>query len=133
MRKINFKILSVLLILLLTLTNVLLLFSYVIGNSKTYAAMENLEMQTNQTNHDNVLFEAYFLDDQNKAIHSGELDMNSAKELYIQIEVKENGYLKNAQVQLESVKGETNFIFSDSESNMIQELTDKNIKAKIII
>ena len=132
MRKITFKILSVLLILLLTLTNVILLFSYVIGNSKTYAAMENLEMQTNQTNHDNVLFEAYFLDEQNKAIHSGELDMNSAKELYIQIEVKENGYLKNAQVQLESVKGETNFIFSDSENNMIQELADKNIKLKQI-
>ena len=130
MRKLTFKILSVLLILLLTLTNMVFIISYMLGSAKTYAAMENLETQTNETNHKNVSFKAYFLDEPNKEVHSGELDINSSKDLYFQMEVKENGYLKNAQVQLESVKGETNFIFSDSENNMIQELVDKNIKFK---
>ena len=106
--------------------------SYMLGSVKTYAAMENLETQTNETNHQNVSFKAYFLEEPNKEVHSGELDINSAKDLYFQMEVREKGYLKNAQVQLESIKGETNFIFSDSESNMIQELTDKNIKFKQI-
>ena len=133
MRKLTFKILSVLLILLLTLTNMVFIVSYMLGSVKTYAAMENLETQTNETNHQNVSFKAYFLEEPNKEVHSGELDINSAKDLYFQMEVKEKGYLKNAQVQLESIKGETNFIFSDSESNMIQELTDKNIKFKQII
>lgn len=132
MRKLTFKILSVLLILLLTLTNMVFIVSYMLGSVKTYAAMENLETQTNETNHQNVSFKAYFLEEPNKEVHSGELDINSAKDLYFQMEVKEKGYLKNAQVQLESIKGETNFIFSDSESNMIQELTDKNIKFKQI-
>ena len=130
MRKLTFKILSVLLILLLTLTNMVFIVSYMLGSVKTYAAMENLETQTNETNHQNVSFKAYFLEEPNKEVHSGELDINSSKDLYFQIEVKEKGYLKNAQVQLESIKGETNFIFSDSENNMIQELTDKNIKFK---
>ena len=130
MRKLTFKILSVLLILLLTLTNMVFIVSYMLGSVKTYAAMENLETQTNETNHQNVSFKAYFLEEPNKEVHSGELDINSAKDLYFQMEVKEKGYLKNAQVQLESIKGETNFIFSDSENNMIQELTDKNIKFK---
>ena len=132
MRKLTFKILSVLLILLLTLTNMVFIVSYMLGSVKTYAAMENLEMQTDGTNNKNVSFKAYFLEEPNKEVHSGELDINSAKDLYFQMEVKEKGYLKNAQVQLESIKGETNFIFSDSESNMIQELTDKNIKFKQI-
>ena len=63
--------------------------SYMLGSVKTYAAMENLETQTNETNHQNVSFKAYFLEEPNKEVHSGELDINSAKDLYFQMEVKE--------------------------------------------
>ena len=69
MRKLTFKILSVLLILLLTLTNVVLLFAYFSGNNKTYAMVENLEKQSRKTNFPSVEFDAYFLN--NKEIAHG--------------------------------------------------------------
>ena len=136
MRKLTFKILSVLLILLLTLTNLVLLFSYFSGNNKTYAMVENLEKQSRKTNFPSVEFDAYFLN--NKEItHGSKVNISQEdNKLYFDIHVKDGGYLKDIEIALESDAEENPIPWKisdrNSENEIITKLTDNKINVNQI-
>ena len=96
-RKLWTKLLATMLVMTLTLTNFMLLGMYM---GKSYGASDNLERQQIGTNNENVTFDAYFMDDKGKPIHTVKENMDREDlKLYVAIGVKK-GYLKNASIQV---------------------------------
>ena len=97
----------ILLIMTLTLTNFILAGSSLIS----YAA------STIETNNRNVEFDAYFVNGNNQAISS--IDMSNQEDiyLYMQINVKQEGYF-NGKVTIE----DSNFSLKDTDSNYINKI-----------
>ena len=91
--KILKKILASVLIIALTAGNLVL-----IGNTAVSYAVANLENQNEETAHENVKFGAYF-ESEGKKIHSLICDAKSVERLYIHLNVKQAGFLKNGKIQ----------------------------------
>lgn len=129
--RVRVKIIATLLALILTFTNFTLLGSY-IGRA-SYATDSELSVQNDATNSNNVKFETYF-DANNKSLKEKTANINSEDTmLYISVNVRNEGYLKNAKVELVN----TNFAIKGNESvkefslNTIE--TDKGITVEIPI
>ena len=102
--KILKKILASVLIIALTAGNLVL-----IGNTAVSYAVANLENQNESTAHENVKFGAYF-ESEGKKIHSLICDAKSVERLYIHLNVKQAGFLKNGKIEIQEanyeIKGE---------------------------
>ena len=67
------------------------------GISISYASNSNLENQSIATNNENVEFDAYFLSKNNK-VHTLTQNIAEKTTLYIDVQVKKTGYLKEANI-----------------------------------
>ena len=125
MYKILNKVLTIGLILTLALVNVMLIGIY---GQESYATITDLEGQGVETNNSNVEFDSYFLND-NQKIHMASMKTNSTdSKLYLNVKVKNTGYLKNAQIEF----ADSNFKISDIvKNNYIQELDLENNKINL--
>lgn len=96
MNKLLNKIIATLLTFILSCANLITIGSYGI----TYALSDSeLSMQKNITNHDNVEFNAYFEDE----LHIKTAKTSDLTTLFINIKVKNVGYLQNAQIMFQNV------------------------------
>ena len=105
------KILKISMIILLIMTLTLTNFIFVGSSLISYAA------STIETNNRNVEFDAYFVNGNNQAISS--IDMSNQEDiyLYMQINVKQEGYF-NGKVTIE----DSNFSLKDTDSNYINKI-----------
>ena len=94
------KVIAVMLVITLTFANFILL-GVVAGKGAISYAADNLEAQNNSTQHSNVKFDAYFMNEGAKT-HTLMLDANKTEKLYFALNVRNNGYLKNASIELNS-------------------------------
>ena len=106
MQRIKSRMVAIMLIITLTFT-----YISIVGMlfNEVYAEVSDLESQSTKTDIANVEFNAYF---SNNA-HTGEADINSTNMLYLNLNVKNSGYLKSAKISFENA----NFIIADVETN----------------
>ena len=129
------KLLACVLVVLLTCADFLFCGNYFIS----YAADKNndkLDKQTEATIHKNVKFDAYFENDTNKT-HYNVADVNDANvAINLDINVQEEGYLKNASISLknENEENDKNYKISkvQDDSEMVQENSDNKISLRQI-
>lgn len=88
------KIVATMLVIALTVGNLIL-----IGSNMVAFAGENLEAQTEKTQHENVEFGAYFKSEEQK-VHSLICDAKEKEKLYIHLNVKQAGYLKSGKIEI---------------------------------
>lgn len=93
----------------------------VLVTSEVLAAYEELEKQNIVTNNKNVEFNVYFKEGENIK-HQRYQDLNSKTELYLNINFKDSGYLKNGKIVLsnnnfEIIKEEVNDVRINSIEN----------------
>ena len=129
MSKILSKIIATCLTIIMLLTNILIIGVYFAGK---VVAIEDgsLEAQSSTTNHQNVEFDAYFKEGETEK-HTGvfEVGDNNAI-LYLKLNVKKEGYLKNAKVTLENANYEINTNIGASQ--IVQEISENQILYKQI-
>lgn len=94
------KIIATILVIALTAGNLIL-----IGNNMVTYAGENLEAQTEKTQHENVEFGAYFKSEEQK-VHSLICDTGIEEKIYIHLNVKQAGYLKSGKIEIEGANYE---------------------------
>lgn len=94
------KVIAVMLVITLTFANFILL-GVVAGKGAISYAADNLEAQDNSTQHANVKFDAYFVKDGAKS-RTLMLEATETSKLYFALNVRNNGYLKNASIELNS-------------------------------
>lgn len=101
------KAIALILVMILTSANLVLLGGY----TRVYALSdEKLIKQDSSTNHKNVEFNAYF----EGGVHNKTFDINSeSAKLYLNVKVKENGYLENGTIEFQNV----NFKIKDGVKN----------------
>ena len=126
------KLLACVLVLLLTCADFLFCGNYFIS----YAADKNnekLDKQTEATIHKNVKFDAYFENDTSKT-HYNVADVNDANvAINLDINVQEEGYLKNASISLKNENEENDKISKvQDDSEMVQENSDNKISLRQI-
>lgn len=119
------KVIAVMLVITLTFANFILL-GVVAGKGAISYAADNLEAQTNSTQHSNVKFDAYFIKDGSKA-HTLMLDASETSKLYFALNVRNNGYLKNASIEL------NNNNYSIAAQLQASEIMEKIEENKIIL
>ena len=108
------KIIASLLITIIVMTNLTIIGK---GAGISYADNSNLEKQSIVTNNENVEFDAYFISKENKT-HTLTQEITKQDTLYLNIKVKNTGYLKNA-----SVEANSNFkIGEDVQQEQIQKI-----------
>lgn len=98
MYSIKNKIIAILLITVIAVGNFALIGN---GISISYASNSNLENQSIATNNENVEFDAYFMSQNNK-MHTLAQDIVSKTTLYLDVEVKKTGYLKDVSVEIDA-------------------------------
>ncbi|MFR0822425.1 MAG: SdrD B-like domain-containing protein [Clostridia bacterium] len=107
MYKIGTKIVATILVMIMTLAN--------IASVGVYAVEANLEKQSTQTNHTNVYFDAYFVENE-KQVHEAVKKIGEVFNLYAKVSVAEAGYLKNAKIQIKDAQAEeANFVIGNME------------------
>ena len=116
------KIIAIMLIITLTFANVILL-GVVVGKGAVSYAAENLEGQDNNTQHQNVKFDAYFMKEGVKT-HSLTIDSQESTKLYFALNIKEKGYLKNGSIEL---KNPNYYITEKLEASEIMQKIENNI------
>ena len=129
------KLLACVLVVLLTCADFLFCGNYFIS----YAADKNnekLDKQTEATIHKNVKFDAYFENDTSKT-HYNVADVNDANvAINLDINVQEEGYLKNASISLKNENEENDINYKISkvqdDSEMVQENSDNKISLRQI-
>lgn len=83
----------------------------------------SLENQTSTTNHANVEFDAYFMEE-NKKVHSSTKKIEEENYLYTSIKVKEAGYFKNVVVEMPNA----NFTISkELQNNQVAKIEENKI------
>ncbi len=129
MSKILSKIIATCLVIMMLLTNVLIIGVYFAG--KVIAIEDgSLEMQDSTTNHQNVEFDAYFKEGETEK-HTSVFEVGDSNAiLYLKLNVKKEGYLKNAKVTLENANYEINTDIG--ESQIVQEISENQILYKQI-
>ena len=114
------KIIASLLITIIVMTNLTIIGK---GAGISYADNSNLEKQSIVTNNENVEFDAYFISKENKT-HTLTQEITKQDTLYLNIKVKNTGYLKNA-----SVEANSNFkIGEDVQQEQIQKIENNKIQ-----
>ncbi len=114
------KIIASLLITIIVMTNLTIIGK---GAGISYADNSNLEKQSIVTNNENVEFDAYFISKENKT-HTLTQEITKQDTLYLDIKVKNTGYLKNA-----SVEANSNFkIGEDVQQEQIQKIENNKIQ-----
>ena len=116
------KIIAIMLIITLTFANVILL-GVVVGRGAVSYAAENLEGQNNNTQHQNVKFDAYFMNEGVKT-HSLTIDSQESTKLYFALNIKEKGYFKNGSIEL---KNPNYYITEKLEASEIMQKIENNI------
>ena len=120
MYKMREKIVAAMLASIMLLANIATIGIY----GSVYAADEDLENQSTQTNHANVEFDTYFLNGEQQT-HELVANMAQSNNIYAKVTVKEAGYLKNAKITFQNAEeGEANF--------SIGELTEENSSVQTI-
>ncbi len=109
------KIISIIMLVILLSGNLLNVGSQVIALSST------LPVQNSKTNSSNVEFNSYL----EGGDHEKTLDTSTGGNLYIKVNVKESGYLRNGIVELENQNFEVDS--SQIESNYIQKIENEKI------
>lgn len=118
--KIKQKILAVFMTTILLGTNLLTLGNQVI------AASTELDGQNSKTNHANVEFNSYLEGNGHERVY----DVDQEAKIYINLQVKENGYLKNGIVEFSNSNYQIN---SDQiNSEYIQKIEENKIYLKQI-
>ena len=107
------KIIAGLLILMLSM-----LYFNIIGE----VIATSIESQTSKTSQTNVEFDAYF-DAENQKTHSAKKNIGEENYLNLELNVKEEGYLKNIVVELE----EANFNILETENEQIAKIEDNKV------
>ena len=93
------------------------------GISISYASNSNLESQSIATNNENVEFDAYFLSKNNK-VHKLTQNIAEKATLYIDVQVKKTGYLKEANIEINA-----NFKVDEStKQEQIQKIENNKIE-----
>ena len=112
MNKILNKLIAILIIMLLMSSNMFILINESIASEGVYSS------QNSKTNNSNVEFNAYF----DKGVHELSLDMeNKETKMYLDINVKNVGYLKNVLITFEGI----NFTMNPDEKNEYIQKVDK--------
>ncbi len=104
------RILKILLTIFLILT--LTMTDFIFLGFEVFAAYEELESQNVVTNVNNVEFDAYFMNE-NQKVHSKENDLDNKETLILNVKVKDKGYLNDAKIKIEN----TNFTILKDEVN----------------
>lgn len=121
-------ILAILLIITMTLANVLFLGKNLIS----YAFETDLESQNENTQSNNVKFDAYFNDNGGKNVHSAIFDAASNNAIInLHLAVKDAGYLKEAYIDFRDEQNsiDTNYdIISDLENTTLIQNVNKELK-----
>ena len=106
------KLIAILIIMLLMSSNMFILINESIASEGVYSS------QNSKTNNSNVEFNAYF----DKGVHELSLDMeNKETKMYLDINVKNVGYLKNVLITFEGI----NFTMNPDEKNEYIQKVDK--------
>ncbi len=118
MNKLLKKIIATLLTITLGSANLLVIGSY----GTTYALSDSeLSEQTSETNNTNIEFNAYFENN----IHIETAKISEATKLFINVKVKNAGYLENAQIMLQNANYK---ISQDINNKNIQSVDKENNK-----
>ena len=123
-QKIIMKVISTILVMILTMVNFITLGVYM---NVSYALQESLENQTTISKDGNIEFDTYFIEKNGAKIHEIEEELNN-KERKINIEVGiKKGYLKNAKIQINGEQGEANFRINNNnnELNSVETIDEK--------
>ncbi len=122
------RILAILLIITMTLVNILFLGKNLIA----YAFETDLESQNENTQSNNVKFDAYFNDNGGKNVHSAIFDATSNNSIInLHLAVKDAGYLKEAYIDFrdEQNSTDTNYdIISDLDDTTLIQNVNKELK-----
>lgn len=113
MDKKRMKVIASILVLMLTMTHFNILGTVIAAS---------LENQTQQTNHANVEFDAYFMEG-SKKVHATQNTIGEQNYLYTYFKVKEAGYLKNIIVQAV----EPNFTIGETENSQIAKIEENKL------
>ena len=122
------KITGIILIITLTFTNFILL-GVVTGKGIVSYAVDNLERQNSNTQHENVKFDAYFLKDGNKT-HYLTLNTQQTSKLYFALNIMNNGYFKEGSIELRNANYKIVGILETSE--IMQKIEENKITLKQI-
>lgn len=116
------KLIAVILILMLSLSNFLVLVSYAaeISSENTF----DLFSQNSETNNKNIEFNSYLKVD-NNATYSAKLNLADANKIYINLKLSNSGYLKTGTINFEEES--FNFIKQEENVSTIQNI-DYNTK-----
>lgn len=120
-------ILAILLIITMTLANILFLGKNLIS----YAFETDLEAQNENTQSNNVKFDAYFNDNGGKNVHSAIFDATNNGIINLHLTVKDAGYLKEAYIDFrdEQNSNNTNYeIVSDLGETTLVQNVNKELK-----
>ena len=90
------KIIAILLVTIIAVGNFAVVGK---GMPISYASSSKLENQSIATNNENVEFDAYFLSQENK-VHMLTQNIAEKTTLYIDVQVKKTGYLKDATIEI---------------------------------
>lgn len=126
------KIIAIIIVFLMTFSNIAF-----IGNQLfTYAAdINKLDKQDNKTKNENIEFDAFFKVEQINT-HQATLDsINNDNNLYISLNVKESGYLKDAKIHFTDEQGSSNTNFEIEniiDDNNLLAKFDKNTKEMLL-
>lgn len=113
MDKKRMKVIASILVFMLTMTHFNMLGTVIAAS---------LENQTQQTNHANVEFDAYFMEE-SKKVHTIQNTIGEQNYLYTYFNVKEAGYLKNIIVQAV----EPNFTIGETENSQIAKIEENKL------
>lgn len=121
-KKLLQKAIAILLVMILTMTNFI-----VLGSNIAIAANE--EDQSLETNNKNIEFGAYFKEENSKKVSSLNVkNSDLEKTLFLYLNVKNEGYIKNAEIKLKN----TNFQIVDAKSPYINLVSrDKIVLSQI--
>ena len=122
------KITGIILIITLTFTNFILL-GVVTGKGIVSYAVDNLERQNSNTQHENVKFDAYFLKDGNKT-HYLTLNTQQTSKLYFALNIMNNGYFKEGSIEIRNANYKIVGILETSE--IMQKIEENKITLKQI-
>lgn len=119
------KILAIMLVITMTFVNIAFLGKSLIS----YALDETLEAQGTSTQHNNVKFDAYFIDNGGRTLHSVAFDAtNNIQKINLYLSVRRAGYLKEAYIDFrdEAYGLNTNYeIFGDTiDSKLVQSISE---------
>ena len=133
--KISIKFLACVLIVILTCADFLFCGNYFISYASD-KKNDKLDKQTEATIHKNVKFDAYFENDTNKT-HYNVSDINNDNvSINLDINVEEDGYLKNASISLKNENEEDNKNYTvdkiQDEYEIVQESSDNKISLRQI-